>query len=466
MKTHRHAFASLFQSVVDDLAERIGLQSADPNAAREPNHPLAVAADHLLVWWEAGRPPRLADPLRQPDGSPAQAAVGRAFFDCSRLVFELILALGARDRELARRTEAELRFSSCDPRWLEVVVDYLEHFGANGANSSIPYRRWRELDDFVLETLPPNARVALVGDWGTGTAAAQQVMEAIARQQPDVVIHLGNIYYAGTLREGKRWFLEVANRALRRDQHPIPIYTLAGNHDMYSGGQGYYDLLPLLNPSPQFASEQAQPASYFGLRSPAGWWQLLAMDTGLHDHDPFRADEATWLERSEISWHADKIRRWSERGGTTILLSHHQLFSGFEAIGPTYAPSPALNPNLKTAFDRFSKAGSVAAWFWGHEHKLGVYRPWSGLERGRCLGCGAIPVFADCDPYRPLAGVDDLPELVEDPHQPGRPLQLPVTADGELAHAFVVLDLDDTNRSARARYLTAGGVELFSERIA
>ena len=92
-----------------------------------------------------------------------------------------------------------------------------------------------------------------------------------------------------------------------------PVYSLAGNHDMYSGGVGYYGLLQQLK----------QPASYFA-RNAA--WQILGLDTGLHDNDVFSVNtNVTCLEPTEEAWHLDKIT--NAGGRKTILLSHHQLFS-------------------------------------------------------------------------------------------------------------------------------------------
>jgi hypothetical protein len=67
--------------------------------------------------------------------------------------------------------------------------------------------------------------------------------------------------------------------------HSARLFTLCGDHDMYGGGVPYYALLDRLG----------QPASFFCLRNPH--WQLLAMDTGYNDFDPFRVDAtATWVQ--------------------------------------------------------------------------------------------------------------------------------------------------------------------------
>lgn len=151
------------------------------------------------------------------------------------------------------------------------------------------------MSDFVLPAPAAEMRIGLIADWGTGTDEARQVAALLAQQQPDAVIHLGDIYYAGTAEECDAHFLAPL-RAVLRD---TPLFSLCGNHDVYSGGKGYYGLLGRIG----------QPASYFCLRSPDNAWQIQAADTGLHDRDPL--DEAaalTFLEPEEELWHADKLR--------------------------------------------------------------------------------------------------------------------------------------------------------------
>ena len=78
--------------------------------------------------------------------------------------------------------------------------------------------------------------MAIVGDWGTGQDAAKLVLRQIANKKPDVVIHLGDIYYAGTAFEMSSYFLKIWQQILNLGEKldRIPTFTLAGNHDMYS----------------------------------------------------------------------------------------------------------------------------------------------------------------------------------------------------------------------------------------
>lgn len=446
IQTHSHAIASLFQSLAEDVARRIDQKNGTASSGRPTlNHPIVNVAAAVARHIESGQEVPSQPPA---DVTAKHGTAAEEVWDCASLSAQILLAKSEGDDAKAKQLEDDLKFNTCDPHWIEAVTDYVEFFGLEGKKGEIPYVRYKSLDDFVIGQLPANARIAVVGDWGTGTEDAVVLLQQVARHNPDVLIHLGDIYYAGTPDECQKYFLDIVDRVFDRGSGRVPVYNLCGNHDVYSGGAGFYGLLPKLNPAPPFDAGWAQQASYFALRSPG--WQLLGMDTGLHDQDPFNVDDnITYLEPDEEAWHVDKVRRFSETGGRTVLFSHHQLFSAFSAIG-----KKAINPRLQESWQKLQAAGDVAAWFWGHEHNLCVYEPFAGLEKGRCIGHGAIPAFLDPDPYSPIANVEPLPALVNDPSQPGKKLQL--AASGPVYdHGFAMIELDDTTRRAKVSYYQA-----------
>jgi hypothetical protein len=471
IETFRHPLVSVFQSAIDHLAtRRAELSTAlqrGPAPRQGKEHPFVLAATLIAGYYDRGE----AIPLVPPDQMKVRLGTsGTAVWTCARLAFELFEARATGNEAKATKVENELKFSTCDPGWIASITDYLGYFGLDGKKRTIPYVDYTSLDDFVLETVEPTATVAILGDWGTGDATALAVLQDLARQQPDVLIHLGDIYYSGTRHEVTNYFVSLIDRVFDRSRGKLPVYTLTGNHDMYSGGGGYYGLLGQLNPAPPFSAAQRQAASYFCLRTTDGSWQFLGMDTGLHDHDPFSVQtDVTYLEPKEEAWHVDKIRRFSATGGRTILLSHHQLFSAFSGIGTMASKAigeEASNPKLLESYRAFAAAGAaaghpppgapdpIAAWFWGHEHNLCVYQPYLGLAKGRCVGHGAIPVLAAQQPYKVVAGLSDPPQLVASPRQPDKPLQLPLVG-AEYPHGYVLLRL--AGKKCRAQYFTVGG---------
>jgi hypothetical protein len=176
----------------------------------------------------------------------------------------------------------------------------------------------------------------------------------------------------------------------------------------------------------------------------------------------------TYLEPDELRWHVDKIERVHAAGGKTILLSHHQLFSPFAAIGRASAKpgdAPAYNTNLLSAFRDVLQAGKIAGWFWGHEHNLAIYEPYGPLRTGRCIGHGAVPVMASQHPYQVIAGLADPPQLVRDP-QTGRPIELVTNDDGVFGIGYVLVTLRGDRTAEVAYYVLDRDDPIYKETLA
>ena len=399
--TARDPILSLFQSAAAAVSRR--LHGPAPTSGPTVSAPLVAAAAQIV----RARTDNAAHELP----AAAQPALG-----CAQLGLALLQALAAKDAARAQMLRDRLSFSECDPLWVETLLEYARLYIPGGTLPPVPYRRYDDLSDCVISAKASRLRVALVSDWGTGTNQARRVAALLAAQKPDAVIHLGDIYFSGTADECTLHFLDPLRDVLPDCQ----LFTLCGNHDVYSGGRGYYGLLDRIG----------QPASYFCLRSPDHAWQILAADTGLHDRNPFdETDALTFLEPDEMTWHADKLRSFP---GRTIFLSHHQPFSAFRQIGPAAQRSP-VNPHLMQAYDTLAAAGSIDAWFWGHEHRLRIYAPYRGIAVGRNIGYGSIPVRATADADVPMAGLIDPPELLTN-------VALDVI-DGAYTHGFALLDL-------------------------
>jgi hypothetical protein len=395
-QTFRDHFLSLYQSAID-TAIRTHLPADAPRPGLE-NDTVRAAA-------------QLATYKDNDIAIPAQAPphIAQDAWTTARLAYELLQAKLTGNKAAADELADQLQGGQFDPRWAEAITEYVNYFGSAGQRREPQYIRPEP--DLPILTFNPGSVVGLLADWGTGTAAAIILAKQLAAFNPDVIIHLGDIYYSGTPEECDRNFASILNSNFDRTR--VPIYNLTGNHDMYCGGVGYYGLLPKLNPPPL----AAQPASFFCLRSTDAQWQFIAMDTGRFDYSPFGVQNVLVdIGPEEQEWLAARIAEFT---GKTILLSHHQLFSSFSQIGPA-GPDGALtpyNPNLKKVFDTFTQAaaqggGSIAAWYWGHEHALSIYEPFLGFAKGRCIGHGAIPVLID-DNNHPLAKlIEPTPKLL------------------------------------------------------
>jgi hypothetical protein len=144
----------------------------------------------------------------------------------------------------------------------------------------------------------------------------------------------------------------------------IGSWSLNSNHDMYSGGYGYFDLLLA---DPRF--ERQQGSSVFSLRHPD--WNIVGLDTAW--------DEGV-LHGMQVGWLRDQL---DDSKRKVMLLSHHPLFSVYDPAGDELANQ--LEPILQTR--------PVKAWLWGHEHRCVAYSSHRNVEFGRCVGHGGVPAY-------------------------------------------------------------------------
>lgn len=54
-------------------------------------------------------------------------------------------------------------------------------------------------DGIIKYRFPSNAKIAIIGDYGTGLSDSFGLLRhAIIQKESDIIIHLGDVYYAGT----------------------------------------------------------------------------------------------------------------------------------------------------------------------------------------------------------------------------------------------------------------------------
>jgi Calcineurin-like phosphoesterase len=246
-------------------------------------------------------------------------------------------------------------------------------------------------------------RISLAGDWGTGTDQAAAVADGmIANPRPELTIHLGDVYYVGEAAEVEENCLGHNTAMYRGVTWPKGTkgsFALNGNHEMYSGGHGYFEvLLPTLGiPTSQ---DKQQLRSYFCLEAPS--WRILAIDTGYNSDTVFGDCK---LDDNLIHWLRNVVAP-AQNPKPTVLLSHHQWFSAF-GDGNYEAPASQMVEFLPD---------QEFVWLWGHEHRLSIYDKFKGNNGlrlyARCIGHGGMPVeFGDPgDPTHPVELYDSDPK--------------------------------------------------------
>ena len=241
-------------------------------------------------------------------------------------------------------------------------------------------------DDPCEHEMGGRVRIVLFGDWATGTRRAQLLAKRIERvldqresNREGHLIHLGDVYYCGEPDEYQRRFL----RYWPAPDEEVKSWNMNGNHDMYSGGRGYFGLI---SKSDNAERESAQNGKDFSHQNGTSFfrianehWQIIGLDSAYVDND---FDERQlpklkqWLGLSDDDNPATRPRR-------TILLSHHQLGSAHAQAG--------VSPGIRKKTAEARKRGRIHAWFWGHEHRALVYDEYLGVRFPVCIGNGGVP---------------------------------------------------------------------------
>lgn len=318
---------------------------------------------------------------------------------------EKYLNLGHTEAENHARTQQELfekhvAQTSSVTRQIEEffktnIIGFGWHYFRSRFGRRHPYQYYPTDDDTGIYRLTPSVvdrplTVALLSDWANDTKEADDVAHRVAWEAPDYTLHLGDIYFVGTPKEVEENFTA---------PHASWYYgksgslSLAGNHEMYSNGDAFFNhLLPAM-----YATEngvrKTQKAGFFCLEN--DYWRVIGLDTAytsvgrpvlevLFPPDGhLRKEQTEWLEK------VVRIGDPNDRRGL-IFLSHHPIISGYR--------NAYVRPARQIA-ELLGDAQRPVIWFWGHEHRLIGYRfqeVTEGLQMyGRCVGIGGMPVELD-----------------------------------------------------------------------
>jgi len=278
------------------------------------------------------------------------------------------------------------------------VTRYLGH--RIGRRHSFPHYAQGDGDSGVyrLEGDGDEIRIALAGDWATGTDEAEDVARLIAAFKPHYSIHLGDVYYVGDAAETNENFLGIRNPHNNYEPCCWPPgsrgnFALNGNHEMYALGKAYFDRILSRMGLVIDERPQGQGASYFCLENEH--WRIIALDTGYNSIGlpviEYLLPPDCGLNAVQIDWLRGVVRPRRDDPRGIVLLTHHPCISRFDR---------SYRKPARQLAEFFS--GPVL-WFWGHEHRIAIYEeaaPARGLRAfGRCVGHGGMPV--DLSPQEP-----------------------------------------------------------------
>jgi len=229
-------------------------------------------------------------------------------------------------------------------------------------------------------------RIAVVGDWGTGKfgkddGPAVAVMRGIETLKPDYIVHLGDVYYAGTGPEESDFLVGLWPSRLDGNRS----FTLNSNHEMYDGANGYFK--KALKKGGPFSAQQQ--TSYFALRH--GEWLFLGLDSAYYSNPKklFMNGCIGGADGAQADWIRENFK--DQDPEKIVVFTHHSPvgIAGDEITG-------ADDPNSLWNELVAALGGRVpGTWYFGHIHNAAVYSKNSALGKagckGRLAGHGAIP---------------------------------------------------------------------------
>ena len=261
------------------------------------------------------------------------------------------------------------QYEDLDPCWLGSLFNRLQ-----SQPVPFPTHLERKIDPTVR--ISNQARIAIAGDWGTGNSSSRNIANRIHDLKADHTIHLGDVYYSGTDDEERSKFV---GRWPSGTNASAPSFALNGNHEMYSGGEGYFvDVLT----NPQFRAQQV--LSYFALVNDA--WIICGLDSAYYASD-FLYQKGN-LDSVQLGWLRDMGQAARRAGKKVALLTHHH--------GIDLDPDLNLVTYQQPLWDQVNRAldGGPDYWYWGHVHAGIGYKSVASGGRSvlaRCVGHGGVP---------------------------------------------------------------------------
>ena len=309
------------------------------------------------------------------------------------------------------------KWEQLDPGWVEGFAVFLE--------SLLPLIGGKHPFVTAPQTviIPDQLTIGLASDWATGDwrtasnpAPSTDVRQHMAFLNPDVTIHLGDVYYAGTSDQEQHLLVNLWPPGTSGS------FALNSNHEMYSGSKPYFKAIS----NPPF--EKQGGCSYFALENDN--WTIVGLDSAYY------ATEGS-LYRDGMIYPLDKPNAQSDflvqkgaeaqmKGKKLILLTHHN---------PLDITGATPNTLFEQVMGSFPAGGGPAYWYWGHEHFGAVYKPQGPAgSLCRCLGHGGLPWGEASELANSPQVVWHENRLAKDPDIPQR-----------VFNGFVMLTLDGPN---------------------
>lgn len=273
-------------------------------------------------------------------------------------------------------------FAGLDPNWIELFLSYIwyQEFPQQYAVFASTPHVFTAHEESTLS-------IAVFGDWGTGDyddngypSPSSLVGGAIRDLKPDISVHLGDVYYAGTSAQFETRLIN--NFPSGR----LASYTMNGNHEMFDGANAYFKTA-LSHP----VFEKQHHTSYFAVRY--NNFVIIGLDTAYYDKSPFHLT-GTLTDNKQIEF-IRSLQITPEQ--KIILFTHHNAMT----LDGTQINEPLFSQIFHALGNRYPDY-----WYYGHIHngviynnaaKQGEFICTSGLSpQIRCFGHASIPIGKAC----------------------------------------------------------------------
>jgi len=262
------------------------------------------------------------------------------------------------------------KYQEMDLGWLEAGVIWLEN---------LRYKYPFPNQNPPVINIPDDVTIAMMGDWGTGNwrgdanpSPSAKVAEAISNIAPDVIIHLGDVYYSGTNKQESENLLADWPSTKAGGMS----FTLNSNHEMYPGAA---PLFQVTLAHEIFAAQQKH--SFFALENSD--WVIICLDSAYYSNvwKMYMSGALGTAGNAQFSF----IKTQAAKGKKTMVVTHHN------GISDNPNGIPTTNAFWNEMMSAFPVASPPAYWYWGHVHTGVVYKDAANGTKPRCLGHGAIP---------------------------------------------------------------------------
>jgi 3',5'-cyclic AMP phosphodiesterase CpdA len=289
-----------------------------------------------------------------------------------------------------------VKYAGADLVWAEAFLFYLRSRYAK----YLPLWVGLPVHQFVntpkQTNLTGSVTIAIMGDWGTGVwpdgnsslCPAELVSDAIMglTPKPDIVIHLGDVYYYGSDGQEKSALNLWPGTA-------GASFTLNSNHEMYDGVNGYYGTALTNN---AFTAQNG--SSFFAITTDN--WIIFGLDSAYYDQSTLYSNGAL-TDPGQLGFITQVLAQPGNAAKQIIVMTHHNAVSYDGTQLNTY--NDGAN---SLASDVYKALGNRMPdyWYYGHLHNgivydgatigsSGVFNPIAnGLTSNlRCMGHGAIP---------------------------------------------------------------------------